>query len=97
MRDSKNVGTRPSRDGRPFATRGRQNGTAGLRETLVRVRQRCVLIEELVGSDTLKLAKAERELRATREALEELSALPDMRDPRSGLEASQACAGVPAR
>ena len=46
------------------------------RKTLAQLEQRCELVEGLVASDTLKLAMAERELRATRTALEELDALP---------------------
>ena len=46
------------------------------RSTLARLEQRCELVEGLVASDKLKLSTAERELRATRAAVEELDALP---------------------
>ena len=58
----------------PAEARAERDRTA--RKTLAQLEQRCELVESLVASDTLKLAMAERELRATRAALEELDALP---------------------
>ena len=46
------------------------------RSTLAQLEQRCELVEGLVASDKLKISTAERELRATRAAVEELDALP---------------------
>ena len=46
------------------------------RKIIAQLEQRCELVEGLVASDTLKLSMAERELRATRAAREELDALP---------------------
>ena len=49
-------------------------------EAFARLGKRCELVEALLASDELKLSRAERELRATRAALEELQALPDWHD-----------------
>ena len=49
-------------------------------ENLTRLKRRCETVEGLVGSDKLQLPAAERQLRALREALEQIGPLPSRRD-----------------
>ena len=49
-------------------------------ENLTRLTRRCETIEGLVGSDKLQLPAAERQLRAVREALEQIGPLPSRRE-----------------
>ena len=51
-----------------------------IQEVLATMKERCEFIETLILSNNLNLTKAERELRATRKALQEISSLPRSHD-----------------